>query len=320
MVMPGRKYTAGTGYRYGFNGKEEDDEVKGDGNQQDYGMRIYDTRLGRFLSVDPITKQYPELTPFQFASNSPIENIDVDGLERYNYRLILDKDGKTVIKIQNEKIIKDRFEDWMHGERHRVIDPKSSLLLEFEFRSEAELNKFVTGRSVDELRQVSDRLIQQGIFFSTMFITAHELEKELINIGMKLGKKQPTSEDVPKTNEAHNAASYEKLQTRLRTQERTSILKENGTLRPEVIKASSEIMNGSQLNNKSLINNLTKDGSNIADWNKMSYIIKQQSPAGEKSIDIHYYYNSRTGATYFDEDYKTKLSTNYFEQTPKPKQ
>jgi RHS repeat-associated protein len=81
MIMPGRKFTSATQYRYGFNGKEEDDEVKGDGNQQDYGMRIYDARLGRFLSVDPITEKYPELTPYQFASNRPIDGIDLDGLE-----------------------------------------------------------------------------------------------------------------------------------------------------------------------------------------------------------------------------------------------
>ena len=71
-------------YRYGFNGKEEDNEVKGEGNQQDYGMRIYDPRIGKFLSVDPITYQYPELTPYQFASNSPIQGVDFDGLELVN--------------------------------------------------------------------------------------------------------------------------------------------------------------------------------------------------------------------------------------------
>jgi RHS repeat-associated protein len=81
MVMPGRKYSAGSGYRYGFNGKEEDDEVKGDGNQQDYGMRIYDTRLGRFLSMDPLSKSYPMLSPYQFAGNSPTSGIDLDGEE-----------------------------------------------------------------------------------------------------------------------------------------------------------------------------------------------------------------------------------------------
>jgi RHS repeat-associated protein len=57
----------GNGYRYGFNGKENDNDVKGEGNQQDYGMRIYDTRLGRFLSVDPLTRKYPYYSPYQFS-------------------------------------------------------------------------------------------------------------------------------------------------------------------------------------------------------------------------------------------------------------
>jgi RHS repeat-associated protein len=83
MLMPGRRFVAqnSNAYRYGFNGKENDNDVKGEGNQQDYGMRVYDPRLGKFLSVDPIAKQYPELTPYQFASNRPIDGIDLDGLE-----------------------------------------------------------------------------------------------------------------------------------------------------------------------------------------------------------------------------------------------
>ena len=79
--MPNRGYQ-GSGYRYGFNGKENDDEVKGvKGSQQDYGFRIYDPRLGRFLSVDPLTSGYPWYTPYQFAGNKPIWCIDLDGLE-----------------------------------------------------------------------------------------------------------------------------------------------------------------------------------------------------------------------------------------------
>jgi len=73
---------AGTSkYRYGFNGKEQDDEVKGLGDQIDYGKRIYDPRVARFLSTDPLTRSYPELTPYQYAGNSPITFIDQDGLE-----------------------------------------------------------------------------------------------------------------------------------------------------------------------------------------------------------------------------------------------
>jgi RHS repeat-associated protein len=40
-------------YRYGFNGKEKYDEVKvSAGTQYDYGFRIYDPRIGKFLSRD----------------------------------------------------------------------------------------------------------------------------------------------------------------------------------------------------------------------------------------------------------------------------
>jgi RHS repeat-associated protein len=83
MDMPGRQYNAATGYRYGFNGKEKDNK---DGVvQYDYGFRIYDPRLVRFKSVDPLTKSYPMLTPYQFASNSPIANVDLDGKEAEYY-------------------------------------------------------------------------------------------------------------------------------------------------------------------------------------------------------------------------------------------
>jgi RHS repeat-associated protein len=71
----------GLTYHYGFNGKENDADVKGDGNQQDYGMRIYDPRLGRFLSMDPISSDYPFYSPYQFAANKPIAAADLDGLE-----------------------------------------------------------------------------------------------------------------------------------------------------------------------------------------------------------------------------------------------
>jgi len=44
-------------------------------------MRVYDPRLGKFLSVDPLTKDFPWYTPYQFAGNKPIWAIDLDGAE-----------------------------------------------------------------------------------------------------------------------------------------------------------------------------------------------------------------------------------------------
>ncbi|PZF74801.1 hypothetical protein DN068_00975 [Taibaiella soli] len=68
-------------YRFGFNGKMKDNEIYGAGNFEDYGMRGMDTRLNRFWGVDPLTKQYPYYTPYQFAGNKPTRYIDRDGLE-----------------------------------------------------------------------------------------------------------------------------------------------------------------------------------------------------------------------------------------------
>ena len=77
-----RYFSHNRSHRYGFNGKEMDNEVKGStGTQYDYGFRIYDPRICKFLSVDPLTKSYPYYTPYQFAGNNPIKFIDLDGLE-----------------------------------------------------------------------------------------------------------------------------------------------------------------------------------------------------------------------------------------------
>jgi RHS repeat-associated protein len=78
MDMPGRKF--GNDNRYGFNGKERDKDMNSL-TAYDYGFRIYNPAIGKFLSVDPLTQSYPWYTPYQFAGNKPIWCIDLDGLE-----------------------------------------------------------------------------------------------------------------------------------------------------------------------------------------------------------------------------------------------
>lgn len=68
-------------YCYSFNGKENDNEVKGNGNSLNFGARIYDPRLGRWLSLDPLQSKYPALSPYNFCNNNPILFIDPDGRE-----------------------------------------------------------------------------------------------------------------------------------------------------------------------------------------------------------------------------------------------
>src|SRR5690606_30918154 len=92
MQMPNRNGSTDD-YRYGFNGKEMDNEVLGNGNQYDYGFRIYNPRIAKFLSVDPLSKSFPWYTPYQFAGNMPISAVDLDGLEIY-----FASDGKFIGK------------------------------------------------------------------------------------------------------------------------------------------------------------------------------------------------------------------------------
>jgi RHS repeat-associated protein len=78
MGMVGRSLPNGN-YRFDFNGKEKDDEIKGIGNSLDFKARIYDPRLGKFLSTDPSFRRYPSWSPYLFAGNSPIRFIDILG-------------------------------------------------------------------------------------------------------------------------------------------------------------------------------------------------------------------------------------------------
>lgn len=77
--LPSRAFQPG--YKWGFNGKENDREVLTGGRFQDYGFRAYRPDLGRFFALDPLTRDYPFYTPYQFAGNDVIRNIDLDGLE-----------------------------------------------------------------------------------------------------------------------------------------------------------------------------------------------------------------------------------------------
>ncbi len=118
--MPGRTYSGEDKYRYGFNGKENDNEVKGEGNQQDYGMRIYDPRIAKFLSLDPLTAKYPELTPYQFASNRPIDGIDLDGLEHSPASAKLMRDNTAVLRIPHPSEIESVKRSQEYAAMHPV--------------------------------------------------------------------------------------------------------------------------------------------------------------------------------------------------------
>ncbi|MBS1773965.1 MAG: hypothetical protein JST82_13995 [Bacteroidetes bacterium] len=82
-LQPGRSYQ-NTKYNYGFNGQEKDDHIMGAGNFSNFGARENDTRLGIFISRDPLSYNTPGYSPYIFAGNSPIKYIDFNGLMRWD--------------------------------------------------------------------------------------------------------------------------------------------------------------------------------------------------------------------------------------------
>ncbi|MEZ4824834.1 MAG: DUF6443 domain-containing protein [Bacteroidia bacterium] len=79
MRMGGKSYQSGMENDIRFNGKSLVSDLNVD--LYDYGFRWYMPDIGRFVSVDPLTDKYTYLTPYQFAENTPIQAVDMDGLE-----------------------------------------------------------------------------------------------------------------------------------------------------------------------------------------------------------------------------------------------
>ncbi|MCC7303502.1 MAG: hypothetical protein IT233_12755 [Bacteroidia bacterium] len=128
-------------YRYGFDGVEKDDEVKGSGNSYDFGARIYDPRLGRWLSVDPLSKNYPSYSPFNFASSNPVYFIDRDG------RVQVDAQGNIIYEVNPSK----KPSEYDQGDYKVTVTPVFIFANDgrkIEVQHYTVINK-KTGRSVD---------------------------------------------------------------------------------------------------------------------------------------------------------------------------
>ena len=106
VILEGRNFEGEIGgtpvsaYRYGFNGMERDDEVKGSGNSYDFGFRCMDTRLGRFLSIDPLFRSFAYNSTYAYAENRVIDGKDIEGLEHLHISYDLET-GDAYVTVLN---------------------------------------------------------------------------------------------------------------------------------------------------------------------------------------------------------------------------
>ncbi|WP_279039609.1 RHS repeat domain-containing protein [Butyricimonas paravirosa] len=68
--------------RYKYNGKEE--QVTGDLGYLDYGARMYDSGLGRWFGVDPLSENYLSQSPYHFSGNNAVINVDANGMDYWS--------------------------------------------------------------------------------------------------------------------------------------------------------------------------------------------------------------------------------------------
>jgi len=103
--MTGRTWVASSTekYSFGFNGKLNTDEIYGEGNVVDFGARIYDSRLGRWFSTDPLQANYSAISPYVFSLNDPISNNDPNGLWV----------EKTIVRKDKNGNIKKWYQFWI---------------------------------------------------------------------------------------------------------------------------------------------------------------------------------------------------------------
>lgn len=134
---------------------EQDNELKGVGNSLDFGARMCDSRVGRWLSLDPLTSKFPYQSPYVYAGNNPVFYIDKNGLFKLNYS------EEQLKNLGLSKLDVARFESIVANIYNLVKDNPQAL--------DALVN--TTGFNIDEIEK--DFTLNQGpeIFIQTVPIT-----------------------------------------------------------------------------------------------------------------------------------------------------
>ena len=184
MQMPGRNGSDGSAYRYGFQGQEKDDEIKGEGNSVNYKYRMHDPRIGRFFAVDPLASSYPWNSPYAFSENRVIDAIELEGLESFVVHGTLSspedytkptkeniKGGKNyemvdfLFKNYTNNTVMDTEFDWDIGRREKkkkdgtIVRKGRKLNAAFQVKSDRDV---ASDMFVQHVLQVRQKMIDEG--------------------------------------------------------------------------------------------------------------------------------------------------------------
>ena len=164
-------------YRYRFNGMEKENEANSEVDNYDFGARIYHSRIGRWLSLDPLMRKYPALSAFIYCGDNPLFFKDYDGrdvipstgwsgtqfetilktLKEANNSVVLKLYEVYASKDNNVELQTESVKDQRGGQT--PIDPNTGLV------------KIIMNLTYDRLlgKEIDDRGNKVDIFASTYY-------------------------------------------------------------------------------------------------------------------------------------------------------
>jgi RHS repeat-associated protein len=304
-----------------FAGKDLDEDTR----LYYFNARWYDQETGRFISEDPkFDPNNPNL--YWYCDNNPLTNVDLDGRETtradqkvfdkwFSVWTTINNNAVNSERTQRQAIWKqdpvgfaDRMYDYKMGKRDvfgkqyldtvNVIQTTTAMMSAAPKVQDWIENQISNGHTptFEEINHKANEIAKTQEAFDTY--VAPVLYSAIGWAQMAAAGKQGVSnntkisEEVTGNSGADNIATGPKLRAQLIFEEANSIFTESGTLKPEVIKNSRAIISGNELKNPDVINALTKNGSNISDWAKMS-TETFKSPSGD--FQVHFYQNIGTG-------------------------
>mgnify|MGYP002378600305 FL=1 len=150
--MPGRGNNPDS-YRYGFQGQERDDEIKGEGNSLNFEYRMHDPRIGRFFAVDPLAKKYPYNSCYAFSENRPIDGVELEGLEWAP----VNKNGEMV-SLDSDEIYDYKYVGFSQDNEGNFYTPEGSV-------SSASVT--IDGTVINYSSEINDGFASHQIQYST---------------------------------------------------------------------------------------------------------------------------------------------------------
>ncbi|WP_298424362.1 polymorphic toxin-type HINT domain-containing protein [uncultured Kordia sp.] len=175
MLLP-KRHASDESYRYGFQGQEKDDELKGEGNSHNFKYRMHDPRLGRFFAEDPLRGRFPWNSPYAFSENKLGIGIELEGAEILAFdilKILLDE--YTALKQKTKKDVENLVESATTEKYNNQIRYNTGQMseVEYELSERQRISKFLEAGS--NLADLTSQGIHLGLDIVGMVPIAGEL-------------------------------------------------------------------------------------------------------------------------------------------------